>query len=321
MLPLGKQIIFLVLSCSMLSGLRVTTRAASAIQPDLRINASVLDVNGGTLQANDVIEYTFQVENIGDDNATLVVLMDSIPANTSYVSGSLKIDSVAKSDASLDDQAEYSALQNRVTFRLGIGATGLTGGVLLPAGTTIVQFRVRIGALVANGTAISNQASSNYSGTVILGPYTTLSDSNPDVIGNQPSIVFVNIGPPNIQLVHSVTPNGVQQPGSDLAFTSTFINSGNAQAQNFAITEQIPGNTSFKLGSVITNLGTTGLGVVVQYSRDNGGSFIDTPVSGGGGAIAGYDRNVTNIRFVFTGLLGTGTPNNTGSVGFQARIE
>ena len=87
------------------------------------------------------------------------------------------------------------------------------------------------------------------------------------------------------------------------------------------ITDPIPNNTDFKVGSVVNSLGTTGLTVAIAYSNNGGATYAYTPASGGGGAPAGYDRNVTNIRWTFTGNLSQTSPNNTGSVSFTARIR
>ena len=81
------------------------------------------------------------------------------------------------------------------------------------------------------------------------------------------------------------------------------------------------GERDFKVGSVTSALGTTGLTVAVAYSNDGGTTFTYTPVSGGGGAAAGYDRSVTNIRWTFTGNLSQTPPNNAGSVGFTVKIR
>jgi hypothetical protein len=63
------------------------------------------------------------------------------------------------------------------------------------------------------------------------------------------------------------------------------------------------------------------LTVTVAYSNNGGTTFVYVPVSGGGGAAAGYDRNVTNIRWTFTGNLSQTAPNNAGSVGFTVKIR
>ncbi len=77
----------------------------------------------------------------------------------------------------------------------------------------------------------------------------------------------------------------------------------------------------FKVGSVTTSPGTTGLTVVVAYSKDSSVTWTYTPVSGRGGASAGYDRLVTNIRWTFSGNLSQISLNNSGSVGFTAKIR
>ena len=124
-----------------------------------------------------------------------------------------------------------------------------------------------------------------------------------------------------ITLSKSVSPSGSQPPATDLAYTLTFINGGDSAASSFVVNDSIPPNTDFKVGSVTSALGTTGLTVAVAYSNDGGTTFTYTPISGGGGASSGYDRNVTNIRWTFTGNLSQTSPNNSGSVGFISRIR
>ena len=126
---------------------------------------------------------------------------------------------------------------------------------------------------------------------------------------------------PNVSLSKVVSPTGPQVPNTDLTYTVTFTNGGSAAAQTLVISDQVPANTDFKVGSESHDLGTTGLTVAVSYSNDSGSTWTYTPVSGGGGADAGYDRNVTNIRWTFTGNLSQTPPNNTGTVNFIAKIR
>jgi hypothetical protein len=87
------------------------------------------------------------------------------------------------------------------------------------------------------------------------------------------------------------------------------------------ITDPIPANTDFKLGSVTTSLGTTGLTPTLAYSNDGGVTWTYTPSSAAGGAPAGYDRSVTHVRWSFTSSLSQTSPNNVGNVGLTARIR
>ena len=125
----------------------------------------------------------------------------------------------------------------------------------------------------------------------------------------------------NVTLSKSVSPSGSQVPGTDLVYTVAFTNTGGAAASSFVVTDPVPASTDFKVGSVTNSLGTTGLTVVVAYSNNSGTTWTYTPVSAGGGASAGYDRSVTNIRWTFTGNLSRTSPNNTGSVSFTAKIR
>jgi uncharacterized repeat protein (TIGR01451 family) len=141
----------------------------------------------------------------------------------------------------------------------------------------------------------------------------------------------IDAGPPIISLVKSVNPAGPQVPGADLTYSIDYTNTGGKPASSFIIIdpnmanadplERVFHNLDFKIGSMTSAPGTTGLVASYSYSNDGGSTWTYTPVSGGGGAPAGYDRNVTNIRWTFAGNLNYVSPNNTGSVGFVARIR
>jgi hypothetical protein len=141
--------------------------------------------------------------------------------------------------------------------------------------------------------------------------------------------ITVASSPPLINLLKSVSPEGVQLPGTELIYTIAFTNVGGQSASNFILLDPDPANTAirintntdFKIDSVINSMETTGLTAAVSYSNDNGITFSYVPVSGGGGAPAGYDSNVTHIRWAFTGVLSPTAPNNSGSISFVVRIR
>jgi uncharacterized repeat protein (TIGR01451 family) len=140
--------------------------------------------------------------------------------------------------------------------------------------------------------------------------------------GNNSATDNTPINPiPVVGLVKSVTPAGNQTPGTDLAYAINFSNTGSLAARNLVITDPVPANTDFKIGSMTSALGTTGLTVAFAYSNNGGTTYVYTPVSGAGGAPTGYDRLVTNVRWTFTGNLSQTPPNNAGSVGFTVRIR
>jgi len=135
--------------------------------------------------------------------------------------------------------------------------------------------------------------------------------------------------PPNVALAKCVM-SGAQGVNSIadaaqnalLTYRITYTNTGGTHSSNLVVADGIPANTDFKIGSATNPPGTSGLTVVIAYSNDNGTTWTYAPVSGGGGgAIAGYDRSITKVRWAFTGNLSQTAPNNTGSVGFTVRIR
>ncbi|MFM2387735.1 MAG: Large cysteine-rich periplasmic protein OmcB, partial [Bacteroidota bacterium] len=96
------------------------------VDPEIDLRKKVTDVNGGSFLPGDIIEYEIIVRNKGNDTAINSICYDSIPFNTVYVPGTMKINGVAKTDAAGDDQANFDG--TRVNFRVGFGATATTGG-------------------------------------------------------------------------------------------------------------------------------------------------------------------------------------------------
>jgi uncharacterized repeat protein (TIGR01451 family) len=126
---------------------------------------------------------------------------------------------------------------------------------------------------------------------------------------------------PNVALLNSVMPSGAQPTGTDLVFTVAFNNSGGQAARVLTVVNPIPAQTDFKLDSASTVLGTTGMTAEAEFSNDNATTWTYAPVSGGGGALEGYDRSVTHVRWRFSGSLSQTFPDNGGSVAVTARIR
>ncbi|MFQ6604718.1 MAG: hypothetical protein ACE5D8_04100 [Fidelibacterota bacterium] len=100
--------------------------------PFLTLSKSVLPT--GNQPPGTVLTYSVTVNNAGSGTATSVVITDNIPANTSYVSGSLTIDSVLKNDlTSVDPEASCDGTV--ATFNLGQVSSG---------GSHTVTFQVTI---------------------------------------------------------------------------------------------------------------------------------------------------------------------------------
>ncbi len=190
----------------------------------------------------------------------------------------------------------------------------LAAGVSYPNITLTVDVALTAPGSVTNSASVSGGGETNVSNNTSDDP-TTIDPA----------------APPNVSLIKSVSPSGVQVPGTDLTYTIVYTNPGGQPANAFIIVdpntanidplERVLRNLDFKVGTMTSSPGTTGLVATFTFSNDGGATWTYTPVSGGGGAPAGYDRNVTNVRWSFTGSLSYLAPNNSGSVGFVVRIR
>ncbi|MDQ1556956.1 MAG: hypothetical protein QOD32_16 [Pyrinomonadaceae bacterium] len=171
-------------------------------------------------------------------------------------------------------------------------------------------------------------AAGNYINSAVAHIDYTQIDTTPSPADNAPATATVNLyTPPQIGLCKTfpgqscspppALPN--QTPGSDITYVINFTNTGGSIAKGLTIADDVPLNTDFKVGTATAALGSTGLTVSITYLDTNG--VVYTPVSGGGGAPSGYDRNVKTVRWALTGNLSQSTPNNSGSVSFTTRIR
>lgn len=190
----------------------------------------------------------------------------------------------------------------------------LASGSSYPVITLTVNVALTAPASVTNSVSVSGGGQSN-----------TANDTANDPTTINPA------APPSISLVKSVGPGGSQIPGTDLLYTVVYTNTGGQPANTFIIVdpntanvvpaERVFRNVDFKVGSLTSTPGSTGLVATFEYSNDGGSTWTYTPVSGGGAAPSGYDRSVTNVRWSFAGSLSHVGPNNTGSVSLTVRIR
>ncbi len=125
----------------------------------------------------------------------------------------------------------------------------------------------------------------------------------------------------SLALVLAVSPAGSQSPNTVLTYATTFTNSSGTLVYNPVINVGIPAQTYFAVGSASAALGTTGLSASISYSQDGGSTYSYAPVSGAGGAPAGYDGNVTNIRWTMSGALGPAPSVDSGGTTYNVLIK
>jgi uncharacterized repeat protein (TIGR01451 family) len=152
----------------------------------------VEDLNGLPTVEGDVLEYTIAATNTGNDDAIDVVLTDVIESGLKFVPGSISIEKGgalgSKTDASGDDQGEYSSGSKTVTVRVGAGADKQDGGTIGVGEEFEVRFRVTVAAIDGQ---VSNQGSLSASGASGAGEKTYLTDGDPSTVVADPTTIDV----------------------------------------------------------------------------------------------------------------------------------
>jgi len=238
------------------------------------------DVNGnGLVDPGDTLQYTITVTNSGATPATGVVLSDSIPANTSYVANSVRVNGLALTDTS----PGVSPLSTGI----GVNPSGSAapspaspGGTLPPGGASVVTFQVQVNPGVAAGTMISNQGSVT---STQLPPLLTDADGNP-TNGYQPTVITVgNAQQLSVTKSVAVVGGGAALPGSVLEYTVQASNVGTVPASNVVITDDLTplAQASYVANSATMNGSSNGISFSAPVISANYGSAYGTLAPGG----------------------------------------
>ena len=175
------------------------------------------------------LTYTLSYSNGGNADAASVVITDAVPANTTFVSAT----------------AGGTLAAGTVTWNLATLAAGGSGSV---------QMVVKVASPLANGTTIAN------------GTLTIRSAQTASVNGTAASTTVTSA--PVLAVSGSDAPDPVSA-GTNLTYTLSYTNTGNANATATTITDAIPANTTYvssspagtlAAGTVTWSLGTLAAG-------------------------------------------------------------
>jgi uncharacterized repeat protein (TIGR01451 family) len=167
----GKYLLVVLMISASIFGMEERTIAQS-----LDLSKTVTNVttsSPGTLaKEGDILEYTIVVRSLAAMNLTNTTVIDNIPAGTSYVAGSTRLNASTVPDAS--GQMPYTGSGGLVNSALR------PAGTIAPGGTATVQFRVRV---TANGGNITNYAMvecTNGASNIIQNTNTVFTNLTPD---------------------------------------------------------------------------------------------------------------------------------------------
>ncbi|MDD5041680.1 MAG: hypothetical protein PHX87_04730 [Candidatus Peribacteraceae bacterium] len=214
-----------------------TTVLCPVLSADLQIQKSVhqTSVNmGGWLN------YTLTVTNAGPENASQVVISDSMPAGTVF-------DMFTQTNG-FDCYLQPSDTSHMVCVR----------PTMVPGETAVIRYRTRVlstGPCIQH--AIVNTAAVN-----------ALSSTDPNA-GNNYSQASVQLSCPNPTFVISKTDNRTTaQPNEILTYTVSVTNTSQVNASNVTVTDTLPGLVAFLNASDGgTNNGWTGLSIAAGQTK------------------------------------------------------
>lgn len=127
--------------------------------PLIELNKTVQDASGdGELQSNEQVTYTLSGVNNGPGAAYNAVLVDTLPANMTYVPGSVEIVNAPgvtpgiKTDAADNDVVTLSTINGKKVIKIfiGVGATATQGGELAVGDTYTIRFKMTAPAIPAS---------------------------------------------------------------------------------------------------------------------------------------------------------------------------
>jgi uncharacterized repeat protein (TIGR01451 family) len=265
----------------------------------------------GVVDPGDTLRYTITVQNSAAIAATGVVLSDGVPANTTYVADSTRLNGlpVGQPDSGVSPLASGIDISSS---NLTPPLPGPGAGTISPGASAVLQFDLLVNLGTPVGTLISNQAVVD---SVELPNLLTDGDGNPSN-GVQPTVVVVGaVQQLAIAKQVSVVGGGPALPGSTLEYVVTATNIAVVDALNVVLTDTLPaGQLAYVGGSATMNGSAAG----VSFA----GSTITADYAGVSGPLGPGEVVVLRFRAVLDPGLAIGTVvTNTGVVAWNTPTQ
>jgi uncharacterized repeat protein (TIGR01451 family)/fimbrial isopeptide formation D2 family protein len=254
----------------------------------------------GIVDPGDVLLYTIVISNFSAITATGVALTDAVPANTTYVADSLRLNGT-----SLGPDGGVLPL---IAGLLVHSADNPGAGIVSAGESAVITFEARVNAGVPTGTLISNQ------GTLTsneLSPDKTDADGV-TTNGHQPTVIVVG----DIQLLSMtkevlVIGGGIAEAGGYLEYAIRVANIGSLPATHVVITDDM----NPPLGDQVTYVDGSGTlnGSLAGVTFNNG--ILTADYAGQYGDLQAGASAVLRFRVQINPALAIGTTiTNTGVV-------
>ena len=323
-----------------------TTQDSTIVVDPVVASKTFTDLNGSDVEPGDIIEYTVAIANNSSTPVTGVTFQDAIPANTTYVTDSTRLNGTSIPD-----------INGTMPFvsAIAVNSPGEPVGQINPNEAATVTFQAQIVNPLPPGIIqVVNQGlvqGNDIPGTNTDDPRT------PEV--NDPTVTpLTPLAPPatepNLRLIKritSVTRDGVLlsgidfsrfvddpddsdddapgwtqlpligayqlgsetplQSGDEVEYTIYFLSDGSSPANNIQLCDLIPAGTTFVPNSIQTTIGTVPIG----------GNFLSplTPLPTGNAC--SDQTNPNGVVTVNLGNISNATGGNFGFIRFRVRID
>lgn len=260
---------------------------------------TVVDLNGGTVEPGDVLEYTIVILNSGEGRTAGLSVLDSTPPLTTYVPDSLTVDG------------------ETIAGDANPLAPGLQVNDLGPDQTRELRFRVQVNEDAPSGARIDNVAIASELGGAVApsdDPTTAaLDDPTSVIIGSVPDLSRTQ----KQALLVDENNDGAAQVGETLRYVIDIPNTGAAPATGVELSDALPSNVTPVPGTLALNGAS-----LTDAAGDDAGEIVTVGDVARVRVVVGtieVDATAT-VTFDVT-ITGGAQVANQGFVGFDGGVE
>lgn len=215
------------------------TATATIVLPQPAI--SKVPDSGSVTAGQAGVPYSILASNFtGSVDLRNAAVTDVLPTGLTFNPASVQLESCTPGPVCTVVPGGVPATVTGQTVRFDLGT--------IPAGQAFrINYTVNVGSPMVNGTVLTNTARLTADE---ISPNTVITDTGSVTVGSTP--VWFGPGDTTIKGSTPVTGSTVA-PASQITYSITYFNSGNANATDVVLTDEIPANTTYVAGTTSTN--------------------------------------------------------------------